>query len=114
MSSTFREGPLSSLSGQSSLLTDILMQMIIAHIREVLEDDTGGSEWDLHSLSLGLFPVEDAFHIWALHQKLITVPDSGLQEDPDGERQTVWGTDWTVNLSGTNTSQTIQLHWQQV
>lgn len=106
MSSTFRESPLSSLWGQSSMgsknmyktqLTDILMQMIIAHIREVLEDDTGGSEWDLHSLSLGLFPVEDAFHIWALHQKLITVPDSGLQEDPDGERQTVWGTDgqWT-------------------
>lgn len=65
------------------------MQMNSDHIREVLEDDTGWSEWDLYSLSLGLLPVEDAFHIGPLHQKLITVPDSRLQEDPDGERQTV-------------------------
>lgn len=39
------------------------MQMSTFHIREVLEDDTGWSEWDLHSLGLGLLPVEDAFHI---------------------------------------------------
>lgn len=32
-------------------------------IREVLEDDSGRSKRYLHSLSLGLLPVEDAFYI---------------------------------------------------
>lgn len=65
------------------------MKMSIVHIREVLEDDTSWPEWDLHSLGLGLLPVQDAFHIRALDQELITIPDRRLQEDPDGERQTV-------------------------
>lgn len=37
--------------------------MSIVHVREVLEDNAGWSEWDLHGLGLGLLPVEDAFHI---------------------------------------------------
>ena len=56
-------------------LTDILIQRRSVDIREVLEDDTGRSEWNLHSLGLGLLPVEDTFHIGGLHQKPITVAD---------------------------------------
>ena len=80
------------------------------HIREVLKDDPSRSERNLHSLSLGLLPVEDAFHIGALHQKLIAVPDRRLQEDPDGERQTVWGADgqWT-----SQEYKTIHTPWQE-
>lgn len=90
MSSDLFKCPLNPSMGSEPNITPWhRIQMIIAHIREVLEDDTGRSEWDLHGLSLSLFPVKDAFHVWALYQKLITVPDSRLQEDPDGERQAV-------------------------
>lgn len=59
------------------------------NLREVLQNNPSWSEWNLHILRLGLLPVEDVFHVGALHQELITVPDCRLQQDADGERQTL-------------------------
>lgn len=59
------------------------------NVREVLKDDPGRSEGNLHSLSLRLLPVQDVLHVRALHQKPVAVPDGGLQQHADGERQAV-------------------------
>lgn len=58
------------------------------HLREILEDDSSWSEGNLHILRLGLFPVEDVFHIGLLDQEVVAVPDSRFQQDTDGKWET--------------------------
>jgi len=51
---------------------------------EVLENDTGGEEWNLYVLFGGLFPVEDSLDIVFLDVEIVGVTDGGLKEDSDG------------------------------
>merc|ERR1719320_2126508 len=54
---------------------------------EVLQDHSAWSERNLHAgtRSLSLRPVEDLFHVRLVNLEVVTVPDSRLQENPDGE-----------------------------
>ncbi len=64
-----------------------LVSLSWRHVREVLEDDPGRFEWDLHTVALTLLPVENVFHIVLENLELITVTYGWLQQHPDGKRQ---------------------------
>lgn len=57
--------------------------------REVLQDDTGGFEGDLHIAALVLLPVEQALHILRVHFEAVAVTHHWLQQDPHGVWQAV-------------------------
>lgn len=53
------------------------------HLREVLEDDSGGLEGDLDVLGCIGNPVENLLNVSGKYVKLIAISDSGLKQDTD-------------------------------
>ena len=48
-------------------------------VREVLQDDSGWTEWNLDILVLVLFPFQDVSHVSRMHLEYIAVPYCSLQ-----------------------------------
>lgn len=54
---------------------------------EILQDDSGGLERDLHILVGGLLPVEDIFDVLLLDAEVVAVSDGRLKKNSDGIRE---------------------------
>lgn len=53
--------------------------------RKVLQYDSGWLKGHFYVLMLHDTPVQDILNVILLHQKLVTVPNGGLQENSDRE-----------------------------
>lgn len=54
---------------------------------KILQDDSGGTEWDFSIILRGLRPVENRLNVLLFHGKVVAVADSALKEDTDRVRE---------------------------
>ena len=57
------------------------------YIRKILQDDSGGTEWDFSIILRGLRPVENRLNVLLFHGEIVAVTDSALKEDTDRVRE---------------------------
>lgn len=64
-------------------IVELRFERIVIYLREVLEDDTCGSERNLNVFLRVLNPVEDLLNICLLNAEVIAISDGTLKEHAD-------------------------------